>query len=326
MVGEAPVVRRLPGEALGAAGVVLAASALAGAAWQFAPGQPVWRALTGQLVHWSFPMALANAVTLAVAGATLEIRSSATWRRAALLGAAFSAAWISLGADVPYRGASGIATALCAALAIDLARSGGTRTRLLVLAGAVLFVAKVAWEASGHAAPVAAWTLPGGIRVAWPVHVAGALAGIVASLDLRRWKSAVAAAAVCMLVLPAHASGCPNVVLETAKRVAGGRVSKCSHPPGNDAPYTLRVSTEDGRADVVVSPDGTWLRTEREIAFSDLPTPVLRTFAGTEAGAAIDRIVRIEPADGGVFYRVHFRRDRERGEIEIGEDGSVKSR
>lgn len=169
--------KRIPVEALAFAAIVAGASALPPAWLEYAPGRGPWRAFTSQLTHWSVAMTAANVVVLAGLGAWLELRSRSAWRRSVLLGALAVASWLLVLGDGPYRGASGIATALFAAVAVLV----WPKARGLVIAAALIFAAKVVWEATGHTAPVGTLSLPEGIRVAWEAHVAGALAGWVAA-------------------------------------------------------------------------------------------------------------------------------------------------
>jgi rhomboid family GlyGly-CTERM serine protease len=149
---------------------------------------PLWRAATAQLVHWSVGMAAIDLAVVAIAGACLELRS----RRIACWTLAFAIVLVGVTVlyAIPslerYRGSSGIAAAVVAALLVDVVRRERSPVRRVLAAGiGVAFVAKFAWElATGSAIPIG--HLPPGIAVAPQVHVAGAIAGIAASLGFVR--------------------------------------------------------------------------------------------------------------------------------------------
>jgi rhomboid family GlyGly-CTERM serine protease len=143
-----------------------------------------WRPLTGQLVHWTPRMALADLAVLLVFGCWLERRSRG------ILAGAVTLALVSIGAGLhlwltaldSYRGSSGLATACFAATAIFLACDPGRepRWRWIGLLALALLGAKIAWESwTGEA--LAAGTLPPGVRVVPRVHLLGAAAGLLAA-------------------------------------------------------------------------------------------------------------------------------------------------
>lgn len=182
--------RRVPGVVACFVAASVAAGAIPGLADEFeydraamSRGQ-IWRAVTGQLVHWSFGMAALDLGVIAVAGACLELRS----RRIACLALALAVALVGVAVDagVPslehYRGSSGVGSALVAALVLDLIRREGSTLRRVLAAGVgAAFVAKLAWElATGSALPPG--HLPPGIAVVPQAHFAGALAGLAASV------------------------------------------------------------------------------------------------------------------------------------------------
>lgn len=144
----------------------------------------VWRVATGQLVHWGFAMAALDLAVVAIAGASLELRS----RRIAGLTLALALPIIGLAVQlgVPwlerYRGSSGVGSALVAALVIDVIRNERDAIRRAIAAGiGVVFVAKLAWElATGSALPLG--HLPSGIAVVPQAHLAGALSGLAAAV------------------------------------------------------------------------------------------------------------------------------------------------
>jgi membrane associated rhomboid family serine protease len=138
----------------------------------------IWRAVTGQLVHWSWPMAAADLGVIAAAGSFLETRA----RRRVLLGIA--AGLLAVAASVVlshgllrYRGSSGVATALVA-----LALTG--LPRRLAVGGLCLLGAKIVLElATGQS--LFPGTLPAGVALTPAAHLAGALAGLAVGLGVR---------------------------------------------------------------------------------------------------------------------------------------------
>lgn len=147
----------------------------------------VWRLLTGQMVHWTAPMALLDLTVLLGLGGVLE----ATGRRYAVvtalcLGAAMTGlgvAWFSSGVPV-YRGASGLASALFVLVAMEtFAATRRFPVRVLAVASLALFLAKTGAEvATGRSISS---TLPFGIRVLPGVHLAGGAGGAIAFLAAR---------------------------------------------------------------------------------------------------------------------------------------------
>ena len=168
--------------------VVVALALLAGAVPRIAAGLEydraamlrgeVWRPLTGQLVHWSWPMTAADLGVLAAAGLFVERRSRGRAWLGIAAGLLAVAAAVALSPDLlRYRGSSGVATALVVLALLDL--------RLpLAVCGLLLLSAKTAVEiATGQ--PVLAGTLPAGVALAPAVHVAGALAGLAVGAATR---------------------------------------------------------------------------------------------------------------------------------------------
>jgi len=169
----------------------VAASAVPGAAGflEFDRAAPshgyFWRAATAQLVHWSVGMAAIDLAVVAIAGACLELRSRriACWTLALAVVLVGLTVLYAIPSLERYRGSSGIAAAVVAALLVDVVRRERSPVRrVLAVAIGAAFVAKFAWElATGSAVPIG--HLPPGIAVAPQVHVAGAIAGIAASLS-----------------------------------------------------------------------------------------------------------------------------------------------
>lgn len=150
--------------------------------------------------HWSPLHALANAAAIAVLGAMVAWRE----RPAALvrvLAVAFAVQALVLLAmtDVDYRGASGFVFAL-ATYALARAAEGRPRTAAFVaLCGAAYMIAVAAgWVASR--------VLPEGVAASGTMHVAGAVAGLLAALPWLRAPERAASAAV----QPATATATPG--------------------------------------------------------------------------------------------------------------------
>ena len=145
-------------------------------------GGEVWRLVTGQAVHWSPRMAAVDLGMVLLLGALIEARS----RR--LLAASFTAGTVVCGLGIHflqpslarYRGASGVASALLAALAVLLLMTAASRWSRVAAALALAFLlGKIAAElVTGHA--FFAGPLPEGIEVTPLVHFAGTLAGALA--------------------------------------------------------------------------------------------------------------------------------------------------
>jgi rhomboid family GlyGly-CTERM serine protease len=143
----------------------------------------IWRAATGQLVHWGFAMTALDLTVVAIAGACLE------WRSRRIVGWTLALAIAIVGITVAlglpsldrYRGSSGIGSALVVALLIDVIRRERGAAKRAVAAGiGVLYVAKLAWElATGAALPFG--HLPPGIALVPQAHLAGTIAGLAAS-------------------------------------------------------------------------------------------------------------------------------------------------
>lgn len=148
----------------------------------------LWRLITGHFVHWDAEHLLFSGGSFALLAWALARREArlAAWTVALSIGAVSSALWLAAPQIVAYRGLSGPATALAAALLLDLGAERWRRRRRPSLAvtialGAAL-VAKLAVELgtggfvfshSGYtAAPVA--------------HLAGGIAGVFTWLTVRR--------------------------------------------------------------------------------------------------------------------------------------------
>ncbi|HJQ99163.1 MAG TPA: rhomboid family intramembrane serine protease [Candidatus Polarisedimenticolaceae bacterium] len=136
-----------------------------------------WRLVTSQLVHWSTPMLVADALLVGIAGAVVERRSRALAGLAVGLAVAACAAAIVVSPGLlRYRGSSGIGTALLVAGGLDLAVSGVEwRVRLAGAAALAIGAIKIVLEGA-CASPL----LPDGVVTATAAHVGGAAAGAAA--------------------------------------------------------------------------------------------------------------------------------------------------
>ncbi len=154
----------------------------------------VWRLLSGQMVHWTARMALADLGVLLGLGAWLEARGE---RRGVVLALIFGAAFTALAVHalspdlLVYRGSSGLASALFVLAALVVARSPGRGPRALALLAVALFLAKAGWESlTGQA--LFAGPLAPGVRVVPLVHLLGGLAGAAgAAIERHRLRSSV---------------------------------------------------------------------------------------------------------------------------------------
>ncbi len=144
----------------------------------------IWLLLTGQLVHWNVRMATFDLGAVLLLGGLLEIRGGRRFAALAIAGGALATA-ASVQFLPPhltlYRGASGLASALFVALAIELGRTEVGWRRGVALAAIAGFVLKVAWEVK-TGQPIAAGTLPPGVVVTPIVHAAAGLAGAATAL------------------------------------------------------------------------------------------------------------------------------------------------
>ena len=141
-----------------------------------------WRLLTGQLVHWTPRMAVADLAVLLAVGAWLEVRC----RRLALATLFTGALLVGLGLYglapeiSQYRGSSGLASALFVAAALEMAMGSSLRwERISALAALALFAAKLLWELETGRALAAGPLLPG-VVVTPSVHLLGGMAGLLA--------------------------------------------------------------------------------------------------------------------------------------------------
>ena len=170
----------------GVLAAVLVAAALhacaAGVALQYeraavTAGEP-WRLVSGQLVHWSDAMATADLLLVLLVGAIVECHARRTLLVAMGLGVTASALAVHLAARSVevYRGSSGVGCALlvCAA-AVVWRRSGGA----VAVVALALLVIKLVAELAGI--PLGG-TLPAGVQPVPAVHLAGAVAGLLAAV------------------------------------------------------------------------------------------------------------------------------------------------
>lgn len=191
--------RRVPWVTLGIVAVCAAASSLSASAelLQYdrarVAGGEIWRLLTGQMVHWTARMSIADLTVLLILGVWLEKEGRRRAVSLALgLGAIFVAAGVALlPPRLPfYRGSSGLASALFVLAALAAVRPpAGLSSRALAAGALVLFAAKLAWEiAGGH--PLFAGGLPRDVEPMPLIHLLGGIAGAVALGADRRISSA----------------------------------------------------------------------------------------------------------------------------------------
>src|SRR5262245_61940105 len=109
----------------------------------------LWRLASVQLVHWTPRHAALDLAVPPGACAALERRSRTAAAGALLASLAAVAAAVHWGAPelARFRGASGLASGLVAALIVELLCTGGRAARALAAAAGVLFGAKLALEA-----------------------------------------------------------------------------------------------------------------------------------------------------------------------------------
>lgn len=142
----------------------------------------IWLLATGQIAHWSARMAAFDLGAVLLLGGLLEIRGNRRLAALAMTGGALATAavvqWLPPRLAF-YRGASGLASALFVALAIELARTETGWRRGVALVAIAGFVLKVAWEVK-TGQPIAAGALPPGVVVTPIVHAAAGLAGAAA--------------------------------------------------------------------------------------------------------------------------------------------------
>jgi rhomboid family GlyGly-CTERM serine protease len=142
----------------------------------------IWRLWSGHLVHWSLSHGAADALALLAMGMLAEPIVGSR-RFAAILASGVLLMSLGLLVCAPsmteYRGASGLAM-LVATLAGVLVWRRQPRARWPIGALALALVAKMLWDAGGHALTLAG--LPVGVAVSWQAHLMGALSGICAAI------------------------------------------------------------------------------------------------------------------------------------------------
>jgi rhomboid family GlyGly-CTERM serine protease len=138
----------------------------------------LWRFVTGQLVHWSAPMLLADVSVILFASCLLARRSPR------LLALCIPVSMAAVGAAVHflapelirYRGSSGVASALVIVCALDLAHAPDTRRTGIAVAA--LMSAKLAFEIATGVS-ISSGSLPPDVTVAPVAHAAGAASGSI---------------------------------------------------------------------------------------------------------------------------------------------------
>lgn len=178
-----------------AAGIAMAATGLTcfpTPTLEFVRSSEPWRLLTAQFIHWTPGMAILDLGAALGIAIVLERRSRLLAVSATLVGLVATASCVALllPTGSAYRGASGIATALYAALAIDTwLESRRTASRLLPLLSLAFFATKSAWELATGVS-LFAGALPG-VRVASEVHLGAACGGCFVALAVRtQWLRA----------------------------------------------------------------------------------------------------------------------------------------
>jgi rhomboid family GlyGly-CTERM serine protease len=143
----------------------------------------VWRFVTGQMVHWTARMAVADLAVLLAFGLWLELAGR---RRAVSSALGLAAVLVAVGIQLLrpdltlYRGSSGLASALFVLACLEAMRPPARLSSRILAAGALLlFSAKVAWEMSG-ALPLFAGDLPEAVAAVPLAHLLGGLAGAMA--------------------------------------------------------------------------------------------------------------------------------------------------
>jgi membrane associated rhomboid family serine protease len=195
------VIRRAPWLALTLVAAAIATSSTSAIAARAAfdrgaiSAGEAWRFATGHLVHPWPALAFLDLATLAIVAAWLELRSrpllAATLASSAA--AASATIWLARPDLARYFGSSALAAGCLAALGVDQALHGGSRSaRAIGLAALAALAAKLVAElCHGAIAP-----LPRGVEIASCAHVAGALAGLacasVAVIRARCRRSACA--------------------------------------------------------------------------------------------------------------------------------------
>ncbi|HEV7670872.1 MAG TPA: rhomboid family intramembrane serine protease [Thermoanaerobaculia bacterium] len=184
------MVRRLPwlSAAVALAGTLVALCPATAQALQYdragVTSGAIWLLLTSQLAHWSVRMAVFDLGAVLLLGALLEIRGARRLAALAIAGGALATAAVVQ--FLPpyfafYRGASGLASALYVAAAIELAQTEAGWRRLVALAAIAGFVLKVAWEVK-TGQPIAMGAFPPGVVVTPVIHAAAGLAGAAAAI------------------------------------------------------------------------------------------------------------------------------------------------
>ncbi|HEU4403138.1 MAG TPA: rhomboid family intramembrane serine protease [Candidatus Polarisedimenticolia bacterium] len=160
-------------------------------------GSAFWLPFTAQAVHWSSRMSIADLGTTLLLGSVIEARSRRLLLIVVMAGMLLVGAGLHLLAPAVavYRGASGVASALFVALAIDLAlvgeapAAGAARFRRpIAWMALVLFAVKVVVEMTTGSAYFAG-TMEPGVRVLPLAHLLGAVAGSVVVVTERATRS-----------------------------------------------------------------------------------------------------------------------------------------
>lgn len=89
--------------------------------------------------------------------------------------------------------------------------------------------------------------------------------------------------------------------------------------------YEASFTTGTQKCSASFNPGGTWLETETQLAFTDLPAAIQQAFHKRHPEKRIIESSRIEKPDGEMIYEVEFRTGKTRKEELFKADGSIKS-
>jgi hypothetical protein len=143
----------------------------------------LWRALTAQLVHGSPGLAAIDLGVVMLCGAWLEVRSRGLVMSAGGVGLLAVAIVVYGSPQVSsFEGSSGIACALLAAAALELAlHSGSGRARALAWLAVIAVLAKAGVEQATGWSISGVGHLPEGVRVLSSAHLVGSLVGLASA-------------------------------------------------------------------------------------------------------------------------------------------------
>jgi hypothetical protein len=120
---------------------------------------------------------------------------------------------------------------------------------------------------------------------------------------------ATAAAIALSSLVPVAASDCPPAVTASVQKAhAGATIASCKHEHENGKiQFEVQLAAPTGTGiSLDVSPDGTILLTEQDVAVSDVPAAVMKAFATKYGAAKPTRAEMQTAADGKVTYELAF--------------------